>query len=207
MKNHLTRLRTTLITGVSAILVAVAGNELGNVHSHHLNSRLAAYLCAIGFLVLSVISVRSGARVVSSIVAEKVGMTVGAPVSIMTSIVGFIVIVFVDLGILGVTAQRLLVGGAITGVIIGIAAQQSLGNVFSGIVLMLAHPFKIGDIVQVRSGSLGGVFNGRVIGLGLTYVRMEIDGIEISIPNSTLLAAAVGVVGAQGSSQTGVSPQ
>jgi small-conductance mechanosensitive channel len=105
---------------------------------------------------------------------------------------GIIIIGFIGLGMLGVTAQKLLLGGAITGVIVGIAAQQSLGNVFSGLVLMFAHPFRVGDFVRVRSGALGGVIEGKILNLGLTYVKIEIDGLPVNIPNSTLLAAAVG---------------
>ena len=40
---------------------------------------------------------------------------------------------------------NLLVGGAVTGMVLGIAAQQSLSNVFAGLVLLFARPYIPGE--------------------------------------------------------------
>jgi small-conductance mechanosensitive channel len=80
----------------------------------------------------------------------------------------------------------------LTGVVLGIAAQQVLGNVFAGAVLLLAHPFGIGDHIRVRSGALGGQFDGVVRGMNLTYVTLRTDEGPLNVPNSGMLAAAVG---------------
>ena len=40
---------------------------------------------------------------------------------------------------------NLLIGGAVTGMILGIAAQQSLSNVFAGLVLLFARPYIPGE--------------------------------------------------------------
>ena len=76
-------------------------------------------------------------------------------------------------------------------VVLGIAAQQSLGNVFAGLVLLFARPFGIGDHVRVRSGALGGIFEGWVTEMSLTYVSLEVEGAVFKIPNSAMLAAGV----------------
>ncbi len=180
------------IAGTLAIAVALVGNALGDVHSHHGLVRSTAYGAAVVFLVVGIIALRSITNVITALISKHIGQNVGSPVHLVFSVLGLIVIIFVDLGMLGVTAQKLLLGGAITGVIVGIAAQQSLGNVFAGLVLMLAHPFRVGDHVRIRSGALGGVVEGTILNLGLTYVRIEIDALPVNIPNSTLLAAAVG---------------
>lgn len=88
--------------------------------------------------------------------------------------------------------QHLLLGGAVTGVIVGIAAQQSLGNVFAGLVLILSRPFDVGDVIAVRSGALGGQLEGRVVEMGLVYVTLDSDDVRIAVPNAAMLAAAVG---------------
>ena len=62
------------------------------------------------------------------------------------------------------------------------------------IVLLLARPFTVGDRVRVRSGALGGIFEATVLGMSLTYVTMRTDGGILKVPNSTLLAAGVGVL-------------
>ena len=49
-----------------------------------------------------------------------------------------------------------LVGGAFATIIITIAGQQALSNIFAGLVLLLSRPFRVGDTIVLRSGALGG---------------------------------------------------
>jgi small-conductance mechanosensitive channel len=109
-------------------------------------------------------------------------------------LVGVFTILVCSLALLGVSPRQLLVGGAVTGVLIGIAAQQSLGNVFAGLVLLFASPFRVGDRVRFRSGALSGQIEGVVVDLSLTYVRLETDEGRVQLPNSQVLAAAVVLV-------------
>lgn len=69
--------------------------------------------------------------------------------------------------------RNLLVGGAVTGMILGIAAQQSLSNVFAGLVLFFARPYIPGEQVQIRSGALGGTLDGTVTSVGLHYATLS----------------------------------
>src|SRR5207248_7984590 len=78
------------------------------------------------------------------------------------------------------------------GVIVGIAAQQSLGNVFAGMVLLMARVFRVGDRVRIRSGPLGGEVNGAISSVGLAYVVLDTEDGPLHVPNSAVLAAAVG---------------
>jgi hypothetical protein len=64
--------------------------------------------------------------------------------------------------------------------------------VFSGLVLLLSHPFGVGDAVNFRSGAFGGEIEGMVTEIGITYVRIETAGGNIRLPNSQVLASAVG---------------
>jgi hypothetical protein len=87
---------------------------------------------------------------------------------------------------------QLVLGGALTSVFVGIAAQQALGNVFAGLVLVFARPFHVGDAIRLRAGALGGTLDGIVTDIGITYVRFDMDGSVMSIPNSQVLNAVVG---------------
>ena len=107
-------------------------------------------------------------------------------------LVGSIAVLFITLGLLNVPIDQLLVGGAVTSIILGIAAQQSLGNVFSGLVLLLSHPFGVGDAVSFRSGAFSGEIEGIVTEIGISYVRIETADGMIQLPNSQVLASAVG---------------
>jgi small-conductance mechanosensitive channel len=95
------------------------------------------------------------------------------------------------LAVLEVSIEHLLVGAGLAGVILGIAAQQSLGNVFAGLVLILARPFNVGDQIRIRSGALGGIFDASVREMSLTYVTLSTEDGRLKIPNSAMLASGI----------------
>jgi small-conductance mechanosensitive channel len=101
-------------------------------------------------------------------------------------------VLVVTLNIADVPVGQLVLGGAVTGVLLGIAAQQSLSNLFAGMVLLFARPFRVGDHVRFRAGALYGLLDGTVTDISITYVRLETADGLIFIPNSQALAACVG---------------
>jgi small-conductance mechanosensitive channel len=186
------RLTLAAVCGVAAVAVLSVSSDLGDVHGHSLQQKLFAILGATAFLVLSVVGVRACAEGLASLVGIAGGVSSVGAVRIVVGITGYTIVVFACLGLLGVPVQRLLVGGAVAGVILGIAAQQTLGNVFAGIVLLLARPFTLGERVRVRAGALGGVFEGVVTAMNLVYVTIETDEGRVNVPNATLLAVGIG---------------
>jgi small-conductance mechanosensitive channel len=86
------------------------------------------------------------------------------------------------------------VGGTVVAVVLGVAAQQLLGNLFAGLVLLVARPYRPGEYIRIRSGALGGPHEGTVTVLGLLYTTIRSTEGDINIPNSALLGAAVGPV-------------
>lgn len=88
---------------------------------------------------------------------------------------------------------QLLVGGAVTTILLGIAGQQSLSSVFAGLVLLLSRPFNVGDYIRLKSGALGGVTDGLVAEIGITYLRLDTEDGTLHLPNSQLPAAAAAV--------------
>ncbi len=161
---------------------------------------------AVAFLVLGVLAVRRASAALGHVVvARSAAPGAAAPVRLVTALTGYVIVFFGTLGILRVGIEHLLVGAGLAGVVLGIAGQQSLGNVFAGIVLITARPFTVGDSVRIRSGALGGIFEGVVMGMSLTYVTLNVEGTPIKIPNSGMLAAGVGRIGRR-SGQTGPVP-
>jgi hypothetical protein len=95
--------------------------------------------------------------------------------------------------LVGLQLNQLLVGGAITGIILGLAAQPVLTNLFAGLVLpLLARPYVPGQRVRVMSGALNGPYVGVIVSAGLLYTVLETDDGPLNIPNLSLLGAAVG---------------
>ena len=99
----------------------------------------------------------------------------------------------VALHVAGVNTRDLAVGGAFTAVIIGLAAQQTLGNVIAGMVLLSARPFRVGERVRLQAGAVGGSVEGVVSQLGLLYTVLTrgASAEQIMIPNNVVLAAAI----------------
>jgi small conductance mechanosensitive channel len=95
------------------------------------------------------------------------------------------------LRIAGVTPKTLALGGAVTAVIAGLAAQQTLANVMAGTVLFSAHPFRAGERVRLQGGPLAGTLEGVVSSLGLFYTTLSSIQGPILVPNSVVLASAV----------------
>src|ERR1700732_3243296 len=101
------------------------------------------------------------------------------------------VAVIVALNVAGVHAATLGLGGAFTAVIFGLAAQQTLGNVIAGTVLLSARPFRVGERVRLQGGGLAGQIEGTVSSLGLLYTTFARGDDSIMVPNSVVLNVAV----------------
>jgi small-conductance mechanosensitive channel len=104
---------------------------------------------------------------------------------------GAFALLLASLALARVDVRQLVLGGVVAGVLLGIAAQQALANLFAGVVLLFARPFRVGDQIWVRSGSLGGPVEGMVTEISLTYVRLTGDDGPFLLPNSLVLSAAV----------------
>ncbi|MGH3252990.1 MAG: mechanosensitive ion channel family protein, partial [Trebonia sp.] len=159
----------------------------GDVISQIIAAATAVAFC--GFASAATIGLSGKARDVLQPVA---GASHASIVRYALVLIGAITTLIVTLGLFGVPVGQLLLGGALTSVFVGIAAQQSLSNVFAGVVLLLARPFKVGDAIRLRAGALSGEIDGTVIEIGITYVRMTCSDGVVSVPNSQVLNAAVG---------------
>jgi small-conductance mechanosensitive channel len=146
----------------------------------------------IVFLVLVVACARSSAVELDALARWRGGQTAGSAMRMLVTGFRYAIALLGTLSMLSVPVGHLLLGGAIAGVVIGIAAQESLGNVFAGLVLLMARPFAVGNRIRVRSGALGGEFYETVTSMSLTYVSVLTDEGMLKVPNSSLLAAAVG---------------
>jgi small conductance mechanosensitive channel len=112
--------------------------------------------------------------------------------------VGFLIrLVFVGLAIIvalrvaGLDPRTLAVGGAFTAVIVGLAAQQTLGNLIAGTVLLSARPFRVGERVRLQGGGIAGQIEGIVSSLGLLYTTFAQGDDQVMVPNSVVLNVAI----------------
>lgn len=90
------------------------------------------------------------------------------------------------LPVLGVELSGLLVAGGIVGLAIGFASQRIVGNLISGLFLIVERPIKLGDQVEI-DGTAGFVEDIRIIS---TTIRTY-DGLFVRIPNETIFTSKI----------------
>ena len=83
-------------------------------------------------------------------------------------------------------SAAILASGAVIGIIVGMAAQPTLGNAISGLLIAFAQPLRLHD--HVAFGTVEGVVE--EIGLTYTFVRAP-DGARIVVPNQKLASDTI----------------
>ncbi len=136
-------------------------------------------------------------------IARDIGRALGPPLfrrldPATAGTVGFLIrlvaiglALLVALRVAGIEARELALGTAFTAVIFGLAAQQTLGNLIAGMVLLSARPFRVGERVRLQGGPLAGQLEGTVSSLGLLYTTFATGEDSAMVPNSVVLNVAV----------------
>ncbi len=148
-------------------------------------------ISAIALVVLGWAAARDLARAVAEPMMRRLEPSTAATVGFLVRLTMLGVAILVALRIGGLQPQEVAIGGAITVVILGLAAQQTLGNVIAGIVLISARPFKAGERIRLQGSGLAGETEGVVESLGLLYTTMRQGVDTVMVPNSVVLASAV----------------
>jgi small-conductance mechanosensitive channel len=117
---------------------------------------------------------------------DKVSKDVGETI-IKFFYYGTIIIVSISaLERMGVQLSGLLLAGGITGIILGFASQNIVGNLISGVFLIIEKPIKIGDQVEIDNIS-GFITDIRIIS---TLIRTY-DGLLVRIPNQQVFTSNI----------------
>lgn len=97
-----------------------------------------------------------------------------------------VIAVLTTLGHMGVNITAAIASLSIGGLAVGLAAQDTLANLFGAVAIFLDKPFKIGDRIQIDAvdGSV------ETIGLRSTRIR-NLDGYLVTIPNKTMGNATI----------------
>jgi small-conductance mechanosensitive channel len=180
-----------------ALFVALCGLAAGEYgrYARHLGDPTAfalRYGGAVTFLLLGLAAAFGLSGQARNLLRPVIGAAHAGVARYALVLASVFAILIVTLNIISVPIGQLVLGGAVTGVLLGIAAQQSLSNLFAGMVLLFARPFRVGDKVRFRSGALSGLLEGTVTDISITYVRLETAEGLVFVPNSQALAACVG---------------
>ncbi len=104
----------------------------------------------------------------------------------------------------GVSIESIFIGAGFAGIVLGLASQTVLSNVFAGILLVFADPFRPGDRVGLIASQYGviapsyaheaipPVYTGTVEDVGLTYTILALDtGGIAKVPNGVVIQALI----------------
>jgi len=106
-------------------------------------------------------------------------------VTFLRKVANSVIVVFGALYVLsvaGIDISPIIAGGALSGIVIGIALQDTLSNIFAGFFLNFDRPIKIGDFIRIDSNQ-----EGYVEEVGWRYSRVRLIGNNLLIiPNNKL---------------------
>jgi small conductance mechanosensitive channel len=145
----------------------------------------------LALLILGWALARDIGRGLEPLLARRLDAASAGTAGFVVRLFGLIVALVVALRIADVSLTAIAIGASASAVVLGLAAQQTLGNLIAGIVLLSARPFRVGDIVRLQVGVLAGQIEGVVTSLGLMYTTFDSGGDPVLVPNSAVLAAAV----------------
>lgn len=189
---HLRRAALYALLAIVGMIAASQGDIKGAGDPGLEPTQIVAGVGAAILLFVGIAAVRAAARAARASTSGQLGDARGAALGFVITAFGYFVVLMAVLNVLDVPISGLLLGGAITGVIIGIAAQQTLGNFFAGMVLMAVRPVSVGEYAVLRSGPLGGEYEGTVMDMGMFYVDLMTDHGPVKLPNAGVLASAIG---------------
>jgi small conductance mechanosensitive channel len=147
--------------------------------------------CVVALVVLGWAFAMNLGRAVGPMLMKRLEPGTAGTVGFLIRLATLALTVLAALRLGGLRPETLAVGGAITAVILGLAAQQTVGNLIAGTVLLSARPFRVGDRVRMHAGGVAGTVEGAVASLGLLYTTLANGADRIMVPNNVVLSAAV----------------
>jgi len=136
----------------------------------------------IGYAVIEII----GNTAFNLVVAAQQSRQTAKSIKILIRILGYLVIAAIATSYLSQNAALAASIATASGIVVGFAAQNLIGNMIAGMYLAITRPFKIGDRVTVF-GNTGKVFD---IGLLYCIIRMK-NGDTVRAPSSTLITTSI----------------
>jgi small conductance mechanosensitive channel len=128
----------------------------------------------------------------------------------VVKIVGILAVLLFAISTSRLGAELALLGGTVTGLVLGLALQPILGNLFAGIIILTTRFVEVGDTVRIVASQIpyqvalfpvykyfspdyvAPGYKGRVVEVGLIYSTLILDtGYELRVPNMVLLSSGV----------------
>ena len=176
--------------------VSLFGSEVTRHHEMHkeLEPALETPITVITVVLLVIVGwaiARDVGRGLGPALFRRLDPATAGTVGFLIRLATVVLALIVALQVAGIQARTLALGGAFTAVIFGLAAQQTLGNLIAGMVLLSARPFRVGERVRLQGGGIAGQVEGIVSSLGLLYTTFATGEDSTMVPNSVVLSVAM----------------
>jgi hypothetical protein len=188
----LSALFVALLWVLSQVAHAAKGGDNASPFASIPDRYWVALALACAALGVGVALVRALSAAVSASMSAYIGVARGKAVGTLTSILLYIALVVAVLSQTKLDLSGIAISGAVTGVIVGIAAQAAFSNAIAGIVILFARPYQPGQFITARAAAFGGIdYSGEVIDISLFYSKLINGQQEIRVPNGSMLASVV----------------
>ncbi len=155
---------------------------------------------AIIIIITVYVWIQIGTAIIEKVFEPTIGITRAHGLKNLFYVVAAIIIVVVISAVFNYNLSGILIGAGFAGIVLGLAAQQVLGNIFAGLSLLASRPFEIGDRITLVTASyslmgetyshealLNG-FTGTVTDVTIFFTKMDLDnGIPAVFPNSVVV--------------------
>ncbi|MBP3633811.1 MAG: mechanosensitive ion channel family protein [Oscillospiraceae bacterium] len=160
---------------------------MGSITAMLASLSLTALIKPLLVLVICLIAVKILLKVADKILLKsKLDKSLHAIIRSVAKILLLFVAVMIVASSLGINVSSLLAVLSIAGVAVSLAIQDILSNFFSGVVLLGAKPFKVGDFVTV------GGQTGTIVETGITHTKLHtLDNQVILVPNSAVTSNVI----------------
>ncbi|MCY0874555.1 MAG: mechanosensitive ion channel family protein [Acidianus infernus] len=192
---------------ISAVVIGLAIFTLANLKVIPANYTLYFY-ATIWFVGAVLI-----AYLISEIVKNRLGNFIGASnatsIAFITRLLGYIIAFIGFFLLVHISIGAALAAGGFAGLVLGLASQTVLSNIFGGIMLLFSRPYKVGDRITISTWQYGLIaptyppkffsndflipgYTGVVTDISLLYTTIYTDDkVPVKIPNSIMVQAAI----------------
>ncbi len=175
-----------LVPVLSAVLVGYALRDSVDAPDTPVRLVTAALVLVLGALLA-----RSLGRAFGPLMFRRLDPGAAGTFAFIVKLVLVLAAVSAALRIGGVDPRAFIPAAAAAAILLGLAAQQTLGNLIAGVVILTAQPFRVGDRIRLQGGPLAGEVEGVVSSLGLLHTVLASGEDSILVPNRAVMDVAI----------------
>ncbi len=145
------------------------------------------YLALLTMFVTAIVFVKLGQILIYTYLFSS-HMSVGVPrlvANLFTLIISTLIATWIASNVFGFKIEAVLATSAIFSIVLGLALQDTLGNLFSGVALQIDKPYRIGDWIEIQNGAVKWTGQVHEITWRGTFLMSAMDELVL-IPNKTI---------------------